>query len=68
MVAQYAFVEDDLRTGRLVAPFATARADRARLLPRHPAHRQKPARLRAFEDWIMPEAAIVETRLAVPAA
>ena len=40
---------------------------RAYFLATHP-YREKPERMRCFEDWILSEAAIVETRLAVPAA
>jgi len=63
MIAQWAFVEDDLATGRLVAPFdlrVTTR--RAYFMAIHP-HREKSECLRAFEDWILGEAAIVERRL-----
>jgi LysR family glycine cleavage system transcriptional activator len=68
MIAQWAFVEDDLATGRLVTPFdLRVPTKRAYFLATHP-HREKPERLRYFEDWILSEAAIVETRLAVPAA
>ena len=46
----------------------SARANRrAYFLATHP-YREKPERLRCFEDWILSEVAIVETRLAVPAA
>ncbi len=63
MIAQWAFVEDDLATGRLVAPFDLRVPTKpAYFLATHP-HREKPASLRAFEDWILNEAAIVERRL-----
>jgi LysR family glycine cleavage system transcriptional activator len=62
MVTQYAFVEDDLRTGRLVAPLALrVRTSGAYCLAFHPG-RPKPARVQAFEDWIAKEAADVESR------
>lgn len=62
MIAQWAFIEDDLATGRLVAPFELrVPTKRAYFLATHP-HREKPARLRAFEDWILSEAAVVEQR------
>src|SRR5262245_16165727 len=62
MVTQYAFVEDDLRTGRLVAPFALrVRSGGAYCLAFHPGG-PKPARVQAFEDWIAKEAADVERR------
>ena len=56
MIAQWAFVEDDLSTGRLVAQFELrAPTKRAYFLATHP-DREKPARLRAFEEWILSEA------------
>jgi LysR family transcriptional regulator, glycine cleavage system transcriptional activator len=64
MIAQWAFVEDDLASGRLVAPFdLRVPTTHAYFLATHP-HREKPASLRAFEDWILNEAAVVEDRLA----
>ena len=62
MVAQRALVEDDLRTGRLVAPLRAARPNQRRLLPGVPSRPAKPARVQAFEDWIAQEAAAVESR------
>lgn len=63
MIAQWAFIEDDLATGRLVAPFELrAQTKRAYFLAARP-YKEKPARLRSFEDWILREAAIVENRL-----
>jgi LysR family glycine cleavage system transcriptional activator len=68
MMAQWAFVEDDLATGRLVAPFELRTATRrAYFLATHP-HREKPARLRDFEAWILKEAAVVERRLSASMA
>ena len=62
MVTQYAFVEDDLRTGRLIAPLALrVRTSGAYCLAFHPG-RPKPARVQALEDWIVKEAADVESR------
>jgi len=59
-IAQRALVEDDLRTGRLIAPFdLTVRTSGAYYLAFHP-HRPKPARLIAFEDWVVAEAQAVE--------
>ena len=67
MIAQWAFVEDDLRAGRLVAPFKLkVPTTRAYFLATHP-NREKPPSLRAFEDWILGEAAITEGRLSAPA-
>jgi LysR family transcriptional regulator, glycine cleavage system transcriptional activator len=68
MIAQWAFIEDDLATGRLVAPFGLrVPTKRAYFLATHPG-REKPARLRSFEDWILEESAIVEKRLSAFAA
>ena len=65
MVAQYAFVEDDLRSGRLVAPLAVrVPTTRAYFMAYHPG-RPKPPRLQAFEDWVLEEAANVENRFSV---
>jgi LysR family glycine cleavage system transcriptional activator len=62
MMAQYAFVEDDLRSGRLLAPLALhVRTSRAYFLAAHPT-RLQPERVRAFEEWIVKEAAIAESR------
>jgi LysR family transcriptional regulator, glycine cleavage system transcriptional activator len=62
VVTQYAFVEDDLRTGRLISPFASrVRTTGAYCLAFQPG-RPKPARVQAFEDWIAKEAADVESR------
>lgn len=61
-VTQYAFVEDDLRSGRLVSPLALrVCTSGAYCLAFHPG-RPKPARVQAFEDWIVKEAAAVERR------
>jgi LysR family transcriptional regulator, glycine cleavage system transcriptional activator len=63
MVTQYAFVEDDLHTGRLISPLALrVRTTGAYCLAFHPG-RAKPDRVQAFEDWIAKEAADVERRL-----
>lgn len=63
MIAQWAFVEDDLATGRLVAPFELRAPTKRAYFLATPPHREKPARLRAFEEWILGEAAVVEQRL-----
>ena len=56
MVAQLALVEDDLRTGRLVAPFKLrVRTTGAYYLAYHP-HRPKSERVVAFEEWLLREA------------
>ena len=62
MMVLYAFVEDDLRAGRLVAPLALrVPTTRAYVLAWHP-NRLQPARLQAFEDWVLKEAADVQSR------
>ncbi|MDR1708925.1 MAG: transcriptional regulator GcvA [Candidatus Accumulibacter sp.] len=62
MVAQYAFVEDELRTGRLISPLPIrVPTKRAYFLAHHPG-RPKPARVEAFEQWILEEAATAESR------
>jgi LysR family glycine cleavage system transcriptional activator len=65
MVAHFAFVSDDLLSGRLVAPFPQ-RADTGGayvLAYRH--DRPKPDRVQAFEEWIVREAQEMEARLGV---
>ncbi len=63
MMAQWAFVEDDLAAGRLIAPFDLKLAtSRAYFLATHP-NREKSGSLRAFEDWILRESETVERRL-----
>ncbi len=56
MIAQRALVNDDLNSGRLVAPFAlrvpTSGAYYLQFNPRQ----QKPPRVLAFEEWILGEA------------
>jgi LysR family transcriptional regulator, glycine cleavage system transcriptional activator len=62
MVTQYAFVEDDLRAGRLISPLALrVRTTGAYCVALHPG-RPKPARVKAFEEWIAKEAADAESR------
>lgn len=63
MIAQWAFVEDDLATGRLVAPFDLRVPTKRAYCMATPPQREKPARTRAFEEWILDEAAVVEQRL-----
>ena len=60
MIAQHALVVDDLRTGRLVAPFALRVATSGAYYLASRADRPKSARIQAFEDWIMREVAVVE--------
>ena len=62
MVAQYAFVEDDLRTGRLVAPLALRVRTGGAYYLAFNTGRPRPYRVRAFEDWVAEQAATVESR------
>jgi LysR family glycine cleavage system transcriptional activator len=68
MMALWAFVEDDLASGRLIAPFASrVPTKRAYFLAHHP-NRERPARVQAFEEWILAEASAVENRQCASAA
>lgn len=63
VVAQRAFVEDDLRAGRLVELFnLRAPTDNAYYLA-YPAQERPSTKIRAFEDWIVSEAAVLEEAL-----
>ena len=62
MITQYAFVEDDLRTGRLIAPLPVRVRTRGAYCLAFPPNRPKPARVQVFEDWVMKEAAEGESR------
>ncbi len=53
MIAQRALVEDDLASGRLVAPIATAVRTSGAYYLAYPPNRPRPPRLAAFEDWIV---------------
>ena len=57
VIAQRALIEDDLQTGRLIAPFERQTpTPGAYYLAFHP-DRPKPPRVAAFEDWLLAEAA-----------
>ncbi len=59
-IAQRALVADDLRAGRLVAPFSlTVRTSGAYYLA-YPPHRPKSERLIALEEWLLTEAQAAE--------
>jgi len=61
VIAQYALVEDDLRIGRLVAPFALrVKTSGGYYLAHHPSRPREP-RIVAFEQWLLSEAALCET-------
>jgi LysR family glycine cleavage system transcriptional activator len=60
VMAQRAFVEDDLRTGRLVAPLPLrVRTGKGYYLAYPRARRSSPA-IRAFEDWLLGETTQME--------
>src|SRR5262245_22076227 len=60
VVAQRAFVEDDLRTGRLVEVFDLRAPTGNFYYLAYSAQQRPPAKIRAFEDWIVGEAATLE--------
>lgn len=60
VVAQRAFVEDELRTGRLVAVFDLRVATANGYYLAYPNTDRPNAKIRAFENWIMSEAAAME--------
>jgi LysR family transcriptional regulator, glycine cleavage system transcriptional activator len=64
VIAQRSFVEDDLKTGRLVAPFALEVPGDGAYYLAYPGERSKSDGVAAFETWIMREAAKTEEALA----
>ena len=56
VLAQRAFVEEDLRTGRLVAPLPLQVSGPCAYYPVHPRERLAPPALAAFEAWIVEQA------------
>lgn len=56
VMAQRAFVDEDLRTGRLVAPLSLRVATESSYYLAYPAVRPS-AKIEAFEEWIMAQAA-----------
>lgn len=56
VIAQHVFVDDEFRSGRLVAPFALQVPTEGAYYFGHPADRPKPERVAAFEAWIVREA------------
>jgi LysR family glycine cleavage system transcriptional activator len=57
MIAQRVFVEDDLAAGRLVAPLALRVTTPGAYYLTFAADRPRPARVAAFEDWLVRELA-----------
>jgi len=63
VMAQRAFVEDDLRAGRLIAPFQLrGRTTGANYLVYPPGRRLTPS-IRAFEEWIVQQAESMEENM-----
>jgi LysR family glycine cleavage system transcriptional activator len=60
VMAQRAFVEDDLRTGRLVAPLALRVQTKNAYYLAYPRSRQDSPLIKAFEQWIVQETAQME--------
>ena len=63
VVAQRAFVEDDLRAGRLVELFNLRAATGNMYYLAYPAQERPSTKIRAFEDWIVGEAVVLEEAL-----
>jgi LysR family glycine cleavage system transcriptional activator len=59
-LAQRAFVEEDLQSGRLVAPLALRVRTQGAYYFAYNANRPKTPRVAAFEEWIQREAAAME--------
>ncbi len=64
MVAQLAFVNDDLASGRLVAPLGLRVATWGAYYLAYPTDAPKPARIQMFEDWILDEARAMNKQFA----
>jgi LysR family glycine cleavage system transcriptional activator len=60
VMAQRAFVEDDLRGGRLIVAFDLQAVTRHAYFLAYPNQDRPIAKVQAFEDWIVSEAAIPE--------
>ncbi|MBX6320615.1 MAG: transcriptional regulator GcvA [Rhodospirillaceae bacterium] len=60
VMAQRAFVEDDLRTGRLIAPLPLKVRTPNGYYLAYPRARRSAPLIRAFEDWIVRETAAME--------
>jgi LysR family transcriptional regulator, glycine cleavage system transcriptional activator len=63
VIAQRGFIEEDLRNGRLVAPFALQVPADGSYYFGYPAERPKCERVAAFEEWILREAIRMEESL-----
>src|SRR3546814_12410944 len=60
VMAQRAFVEDDLRTGRLVAPLPLRVSMPSAYYLAYPRSRRTAPVIRAFEEWIVQQTAEME--------
>jgi hypothetical protein len=65
-LARRAFVEDDLRSGRLVAPLALRVHTASRYFLAYPRARRDSPQIRAFEQWIVEETANMEEAIPQP--
>ena len=65
VIAQRSFVEDDLKSGRLVAPFDLQVPGDGGYYLAYPAERPKSEGVAAFETWIVREAAVTAADLIV---
>jgi LysR family glycine cleavage system transcriptional activator len=63
VIAQRSFIDEDLRNGRLVAPFALQVPADGSYYFAYPAERPKCERVAAFEEWILREAIKMEESL-----
>jgi LysR family glycine cleavage system transcriptional activator len=52
VMAQYAFVADDLRSGRLVAPLTLRAETRQSYFLLYPEHRKGSPKIQSFENWL----------------
>ena len=65
VIAQRIFIDEDLRNGRLVAPFALRVPTDGSYYLGYPAGRPTCERVAAFEEWIVREAIRMEEKLGV---
>jgi len=64
VIAQRSFVEDDLKSGRLVAPFTLQVPGDGAYYLGYPIDRPKSEGVAAFETWLLREAALTDEALA----
>lgn len=64
VIAQRTFVQEDLKSGRLIAPFALQVSGDGAYYLGYPTERPKGERVAAFEAWILREAALTDEELA----